>query len=161
MDHEERHDLHEIAHWLKEISHTLRRLVPRTELNNSIKLTIPNQEGENMGQPQTLTVGLGTVQAQVVESLNGTPTLDANGNPVYNGPLAFASDTPAVCTIDPASGLVTPVSAGTANLSVLDAIGNLTDSNAVTVLAGAPPPPTPNNGIAMTIPAQSASGRRR
>ena len=107
-----------------------------------------------------LTVGLGAVQPTVVESLNGVPTLDANGNPVYNGPLAFAIDNPAFATQDPVSGLITPVAAGTCNSTVTDAVGNLTDTWVVIVTAGVTPPVL-NNGIAMTIPAQSASGRRR
>jgi Bacterial Ig-like domain (group 2) len=144
-----------------QIEQTVAQLLADDELNDAIALTIPNQQGEtNMGQPQTLTVGLGAVQCTAVESKAGVPSVDANGNPIYNGTLAFASDNTAVATIDPVAGLLTPVSAGTANISVLDAIGNLTDSDALTVLAGVTPP-TQNDSIALTIPPQTASGRRR
>jgi uncharacterized protein YjdB len=146
MSHE-RHFENEVIRLLKEISHNTRK----HPLNNSIRITIPNQQGENMGAPQTLTVGAGSVTAVVVESLNGVPST------TFNGPLAFASDNPAFATVDPALGVVTPVAPGLANISVTDAIGNLTDSSAVTVVAAAPPPPQPNNGISISIPAQSAN----
>ena len=101
-----------------------------------------------------LTVGLGAVQPTVVETLGGVPQT------TFNGPLAFAVDNPAFATQDPASGLITPVAAGTCNSTVTDAVGNLTDTWVVIVSAGVTPPVL-NDGIQMTIPAQTASGRRR
>jgi hypothetical protein len=116
--------------------------------NNGLSLSIPNQQGDNfMGAPVTLTVGAGTVQATVQETLNGTPT------GTLNGPIAYASDTPAVCTIDPTLGVVTPVAPGTANVSAADAVGNLSDTVVVTVVAAGP---TLNNGLILTIPPQAA-----
>lgn len=51
------------------------------------------------------------------------------------GAVAFVSDNPAVCTVDPASGLLGYVSAGTANITGADAGNSLTASGAVTVSA--------------------------
>lgn len=96
-----------------------------------------------MGAPATITLGNPPVQSTAVETLNGTPTS------TFNGPLAYASDNTAVATVDPESGLVTQVSVGVANISVTDAVGNLTDSVAVTVQASSP---VLNNGIVLTVP---------
>ena len=100
-----------------------------------------------MGQPQTLTMGLGPVQATVQEFLTGNPEPDS-------GPIAFSSDTPGVATVDPASGLVTPVSVGTANITATDStnVPTLSDTVLVTVVAGGPPPPTENDTLTLTIP---------
>jgi hypothetical protein len=103
-----------------------------------------------MGQPVTLTVGAGSVQASAVETLNGVP------QSTLNGPLAYSVDQAAILSVDPVIGTCTPLSAGTATVTVTDAVGNLTDSVVVTVLAAAPPPPTQNNGIILTIPPQTA-----
>jgi hypothetical protein len=151
MDNDERKIFHEIERDLYSIAQSLKQFLAENEPNDAIALTIPNQQGEsNMGQPQTLTVGAGAVQCTAVESKAGVPQT------TFNGPLAFASDNTAVATIDPASGLLTPVAAGTANISVTDAVGNLTDSDALTVLAAA----SQNDSIALTIPAQAAAKHR-
>jgi hypothetical protein len=140
--------LQEIRDFLREILQILKH----EEKNDSIKLFIPNQNGGSMGLPQTLTAGAGAVQCTAVESKAGVPSS------TFNGPLAFASDNTAVATIDPASGLLTPLTAGTANISVTDAVGNLTDSDVLTVIAGSG---GLNDSIALTIPAQTLSGRFR
>jgi Bacterial Ig-like domain (group 2) len=149
---------HEVLEQLKKSNATLDKILAAEsgpDLNDSIILTIPNQNGGNiMGNPASLTVAGGPVQCTAVESLNGVPST------TFNGPLAFASDNTSVATIDPASGLLTPVAAGTANISVVDAVGNLTDSDVLTVIAGVTPP-TQNDSISLTIPAQAAAGRRR
>jgi Bacterial Ig-like domain (group 2) len=157
MAEEDREERRELLRQLRELNETEKEILASLQgpdLNDGIVLTIPNQEGENMGQPQSLTVGLGPVQCTAVESLAGVV------QSTFNGPLAFASDNTSVATIDPASGLLTPVAAGTANISVVDAVGNLTDSDVLTVIAGVTPP-TQNDSISLTIPAQAAAGRRR
>jgi uncharacterized protein YjdB len=106
-----------------------------------------------LGQPSTLVLGQPAVQATAVETLGGVPQT------TFNGPLAFSSDNTSVATVDPAAGLVTQVAVGTCNITVLDAIGNLTDSVAVTVISGVTPPVL-NDGITLTIPSQTASRRR-
>src|ERR1700685_1866207 len=54
------------------------------ELNDSIALQIPSQQGETkMSAPSTLVLGQGSVQATAVESLAGVPSS------TFNGPLAF------------------------------------------------------------------------
>jgi Bacterial Ig-like domain (group 2) len=138
-----------------QIEQTVAQLLADDDLNDGIVLTIPNQQGETiMGAPATLVLGQPAVQATAVESLQGVPQT------TFNGPLAFSSDNTSIATVDPAAGLVTQVAAGTCNISVLDAIGNLTDSVAVTVIPGTTPP-TQNDSIALSIPSQTASGRRR
>lgn len=107
-----------------------------------------------MGAPVSLTVGNGTVQASVQEFLNGNPEPN-------NGPISYASDTPSVATVDPVAGVVTPVAAGVANISAADSANQLTDSVAVTVLAGGPPPPVLNNSMTLTIPPQASSSSSR
>jgi hypothetical protein len=163
----DRHFQHEVLEQLRESNHTLNKILAAEtgpDLNDGIVLTIQNQNGGTaMPGSATLILGQPPVQAQVVETLKGVPTLDANGNPVFNGPLAFSSDNAAIATVDPAAGLITQVAVGTCNISVLDAVGNLTDSVAVTVQQAAPPPPpppTPNDGIQMTIASQTSSSSR-
>ena len=55
------------------------------------------------------------------------------------GAVSFASDNAAVATVDPASGIATGVSAGTANISGTDAGNSLTASDVLTVTAAPPP----------------------
>jgi Bacterial Ig-like domain (group 2) len=149
---------HEVLEELRRSNRTLNKILAAEsgpDLNDSISLTIPSQQGEtSMGAPATLVMGQPAVQATAVESLAGVP------QSTFNGPLAFSSDNTSAVTVDPASGLVSSVAVGTANVTVLDAIGNLSDSVAVTVIAGTTPP-TQNDSISLQIPSQTASGRRR
>jgi hypothetical protein len=71
----------------------------------------------------------------VVESNATTPSIP----PV--GALVYATDNAAVATVDPATGVATMVSAGTANISVMDQGDKLMDTVAFTVAAAPPPPP--------------------
>jgi uncharacterized protein YjdB len=64
------------------------------------------------------------------------------------GPVTFASDNPAVATVDE-SGNVAAVAPGTANISALDAGNGLTASDVVTVSA-APPPPAQSATLVLT-----------
>jgi hypothetical protein len=66
---------------------------------------------------------------------SGTGTVVPNA-----GAPAFTSDNPAVATVDPASGVATGVSAGTANITGVDPANNLTASDVLTVNTVAPPP---------------------
>lgn len=102
-----------------------------------------------MGQPQTLTVGLGPVTATVQESKGGV-------NQPNTGPIAFASDNSAVATVDPTLGVVTPVAPGSCNISASDSanVPPLTDSVALTVIAGSP---SENDTLTLTVPAQGSS----
>jgi hypothetical protein len=124
-------------------------------LNNEMVVSIPNQKGDStMGAPVTLTVGNGSVQATEQEFLNGVAAPN-------QGTISWASDTPSVATVDPVSGMVTPVAAGVANISAADSVNQLTDSVAVTVLAGGPPPPVNNTSMVVTVPPQTAPASRR
>jgi Bacterial Ig-like domain (group 2) len=139
---------------VSQLEQQVTQLLQDDSLNDGIVLTIPNQQGETiMGAPATLVLGQPAVQATAVETLGGVPQT------TFNGPLAFSSDNTSVATVDPAAGLVTQVAVGTCNITVLDAIGNLTDSVAVTVISGVTPPVL-NDGITLTIPSQTASRRR-
>lgn len=51
------------------------------------------------------------------------------------GAVTFTSDNPAVATVDPTSGIATGVTAGTANISAVDAGNSLTAADALTVTA--------------------------
>lgn len=55
------------------------------------------------------------------------------------GAVTYASDTVAVATVDPNTGIATGVSAGTANISGVDAGNSLTASDVLTVTAAPPP----------------------
>ena len=92
-----------------------------------------------MGAPASIHLN-STTAAQVVQEFDGP---GGSGNKVPPvGPLNFVSDTPAVATIDPLTGKITPLTVGTVTFTVkdmgaLDASGNpLQDSNLVTVAAG-------------------------
>jgi len=151
--HEQEQEGHEILEQLRRLNRTEKEIlasISGPELNDSISLSI----GGTMGAPATLVLGQPAVQATAVESLAGVPQT------TFNGPLAFSSDNAAVASVDPASGLVSSVAVGTCNISVLDAIGNLSDSVAVTVISGVTPPVL-NDSISLQIPSQTASGRRR
>ena len=84
--------------------------------------------------PATIIVG-GTATASFLE-WTGPAGTGSNIAPV--GAVAFASDNPAVATVDPASGIATGVSAGTANISGTDAGNGLTASDVLTVNAPQP-----------------------
>ena len=92
---------------------------------------------QGVTMPATIVVGGNGAQAAFVEwsGLNGTGSQVA---PV--GAVTYASDTPAVATVDPNSGLCTAVSAGTANISGTDAGNSLTASDVLTVTGGVTPP---------------------
>ena len=73
----------------------------------------------------------GVAVYQEFDGPNGT------GNKVPpTGTVAYASDNPAVATVDPTSGQLAYVGAGTANISASDG-GNLPASDVLTVTAAA------------------------
>jgi uncharacterized protein YjdB len=102
-----------------------------------------------MGAPVSGNVGQ-VYNPTVVESNSTIPSI---------GPLAYASDTPAVVTVDPNTGIATCVAAGTANVSVTDEGNNLTDTVAFTV-AAPPPPPLPT-ATTLTLTYTPAATKRR
>ena len=55
------------------------------------------------------------------------------------GASTYSSDTPAVATVDPNTGICTGVSAGTANISGVDSGTSLSASDVLTVVAAPPP----------------------
>jgi len=89
-------------------------------------------QGGTMGSPVTNASVGQNYNPSVVESNSTTPSIP----PI--GPLVFASDNTAVVTVD-AGGIATMVSAGTANVSVIDQGNNLTDTVTFTVVVVGPP----------------------
>ena len=83
--------------------------------------------------------GITLMPASIVVGKTATAVFtefDGGGNKVPPvGAVTFTSDNAAVATVDPASGIATGVSVGTANISAIDAGNNLTASDALTVTA--------------------------
>ena len=85
------------------------------------------------------TVAIGVVAQAVFQEWDGPA---GTGNKVPNaGPTAFTSDNPAVATVDAASGAVTAVGAGTANITGTDPVNSLTASDVLTVTGPVAGPP--------------------
>lgn len=99
--------------------------------------------------PATVIVG-GTASPLFQEwtGPSGTGTVVPNA-----GAIAFTSSNPAVATVDPASGVATGVSAGTAVISGADPVNNLTASDTLTVNAPPPPPPPPAVSATLSLTA--------
>jgi hypothetical protein len=125
-DKREDRALERIADELKEIAFWLRKLVGRQAV--SATLGFITSQGETM-----LTVHLndkpGTAQYQEFDGLAGT------GNKVPPiGAVVYSSDAPGVATVDPNTGALVYLSAGTATISASDG-GNLPASDVLTVVA--------------------------
>jgi len=117
LDEQRNHELHRIANALEKIAHC----VCKPAIAVSSRLTF--RKGENMAQA----------------NVNDAPgsylyqEFDAAGNLVPpTGVVAYASDNPAVATIDAASGQLVYIAAGVANISASDG-GNLPASDALTL----------------------------
>jgi Bacterial Ig-like domain (group 2) len=132
--------LRKILFYVKEIAHDLRR-----KRIQSATLTFGGTD-----MPATIQVG-NTATATYLEwsGPNGT---GSQVPPV--GAVTYASDTPGVATVDPNTGICTGVSAGTANISGVDAGTGLTASDVLTVQAA--PPPTPQSAT-LTLVANSSA----
>ncbi len=100
-------------------------------LNRPTSATLTIQGGIHM--PATIQVG-GTASSLFQEwtGPNGTGSVVPNA-----GAIAFSSDNAAVATVDPGTGVVTGVAAGTANIMGVDQANNLSASDVVTVQAAA------------------------
>lgn len=86
------------------------------------------------GMPLTIDVGkTSTVLLHEFAGPNGT---GAELPPA--GPLAYVSDNPAVASVDAATGVLTAVSAGTANVTGTDAADSQTATDVVTVVRPQP-----------------------
>jgi hypothetical protein len=120
-------DLNLIARSLQQIANELAS--PKAD---TLTLKLYDDGGILMGAPVTVIVGhAGTSTA--IESIKASGVVV----PAI-GPLVYASDTPAVATID-ANGVWVTLTPGTANLSVLDQGNGLTDTVALTVTVAPPP----------------------
>jgi Bacterial Ig-like domain (group 2) len=139
------HTMHQILNELRAINHRevengrlLRKLLRALNLLvEPVSMTAKlQQDGQETDMPLSVPVGATGVVLAVVEK-------DANGNIVSSAaPLTYASDNTAVATVD-SNGNVTPLSAGTANISSTDpgVTPPLTASDSLTVTgagAGAP-----------------------
>lgn len=115
---------------LRAILHYVRRIARVFEPISSTLTFVP-PKGESMPQTVHLNDTPGSYLYQEFSGPNGT------GIPVPpTGSVQYASDTPAVATIDPNSGQLTYVGAGTATISASDG-GNLPSSDLLTVSAAA------------------------
>lgn len=82
---------------------------------------------------------------------------NAAGSPVPPvGSVAYSSDTPSVATVDPVSGQLAYVGAGSANISASDG-GNLPAMFALTVSAATTNPNAPVSSTLTFVPGVSAS----
>ena len=90
--------------------------------------------------PATFQIGVNTSAVAVLTEQPNPPV----------GPITYASDNPAVATIDPNSGVITVVAAGVANISGTDNGNGVTASDSLTVLAAPPPPQTGTLTITVT-----------
>lgn len=123
----------EISFGLNAIADALKALAPPPKpVADKLTLSYTLKGGNIMGASVTGNVG-NTASPTVVETAAGTPVA-----PV--GPLAFASDNAAVVSVDPSTGVATLVSAGTANVSVIDQGNSLTDTVNFSVSGGITPP---------------------
>ena len=72
---------------------------------------------------------------------------NGSGDPVPDaGTINYASDNAAVATVD-ASGNVTALAAGTANIAGIDSVNGLTASDMLTVTSTTPPPAVSATGV--------------
>lgn len=118
---------HEIQHELRHIRKLLElilSLLPRRAKSATLTLN-----GETM-----LTVHLndapGSASFQEFDGLNGS----GNRVPAI-GPVSFASSDPTIAAVDPNTGSLSYVAAGTATISGTDAGNSLTASDVLTVIA--------------------------
>lgn len=128
MSGHETRELHHIAQFLQDIRDILDRLVPVRAMSATLIFT--NSQGETT-MPASAHVNdkPGSYKYQEFDGPNGT------GNKVPpTGAVVYKSDNPAVATIDPASGQLTYVGPGVANISADDG-GNLPASDALTLSA--------------------------
>lgn len=127
---EERHleeQFRRIEELLREFRWMLREILdrlPRKAVSSTLTLN-----GENM--PLTVHVN-DKPQAAIYQEFDGP---SGTGNKVPpTGAVAYSSDTPAVATVDPSTGQLAYLSAGTATISASDG-GNLPASDVLTVIA--------------------------
>lgn len=132
-------DLNLIARSLADIANLLRPRprADKLELNyhswDAHSKHVFNAKGATtMGQFVSMNVGK-TATPSVIETAAGVPVAPA-------GPLVYASDNAAVVSVDPTSGVATGVSAGSANVSVLDQGNGLSDTVAFSISLAPPPP---------------------
>lgn len=123
----------ESLNWLRRIWEELRRIarcVCRHARSASLSFVLPLGEKTNM--PLTVHVNdvPGTALFQEWSGPSGTGIVVP---PV--GAVTYASDNTAVATVDPSSGQLAYVGAGTANISGTDAGNSLTASDVLTVSA--------------------------
>jgi hypothetical protein len=123
LDEERNHELHRIADALEKIAHCVCK--PAIAVSS----TLTFKKGENMAQAN-VSDAPGSYLYQEFDGPGGT------GNVVPpTGTVAYASDNPAVATIDAVSGQLTYIAAGVANISASDS-GNLPSADPLTLTPG-------------------------
>ena len=91
-----------------------------------------------LGAEMPATILVGKTATAVLTEFTGPNGTGTQVPPI--GPVVYSSDNPAVATVDPASGLCTGVSGGTANITGTDQGNGIVASDVLTVQAAAPPP---------------------
>jgi hypothetical protein len=125
-DQETHELLREIVHKLNLILCTLEEQPGKAR---SATLTLFDSKGNTMPLQVHVNDKPGTAVYQEFDGPGGT------GNKVPpTGAVVYASDTPAVATVDPSTGALAYLSAGTATISASDG-GNLPASDMLTVIA--------------------------
>lgn len=159
-----------IEHFSHHVSHAIRagfadvaRAIDHQQRKAvSATLVLVNSKGDPIMQTVNINDAPGSALYQEFSGLNGSGSVVPP-----TGSVQYASDTPAVATVDPNTGQLAYISAGTATISASDG-GNLPASFVLIVTpATAPPPPPPvaqSSTLTFVPPASagsSASGAAR
>lgn len=138
----------QILHRLEEIARMLRHQHHEHGCNQAVSATL------------TFTTSKGDSMSDLNVNLNDSPGLavyqefdgaGGSGNKVApTGAVAYASDNPAVATVDAVSGQLAYLSVGVANISASDG-GNLPASGKLTVGPATIPPPGPAVSSTLTL----------
>jgi Big-like domain-containing protein len=134
---EERDELRRLEHEVEEIERLLEA--------KSATLTIHDEKGNRL-MPATIAVGKTATAA--LHEFAGLNSTGAELPPI--GPVSYSSSDPTIATVDPTSGLITAVAAGTVTISGLDAGNKLSASD--TVSDTPPPPPTAQSATLVITP---------
>ena len=137
---------------LKRIEDLLQQIVGKQQKRAvSATLVFQNSEGKNMDLSAHVNDVPGIAIFQEFDGPGGT------GNPVPAiGPVSFTSDTPAVATVDPVTGQLTYLSAGTAKITGTDAGNGLTASPMLTLNASVQPAQSATLPLQPGVPSASA-----
>jgi len=139
---------------LESIACSLKKIAGQHKPAVSATLVFQNSEGEPMDLSAHVNDVPGIAIFQEFDGPGGT------GNPVPAiGPVSFVSDTPAVATVDPATGQLTYISAGTAKITGTDAGNGLTASATLTLNASVAPAQSATLTLQPGVPSSPAAAK--